>query len=127
MQVPLKERFYINGGKELSGEIEIPGSKNAALPILAATLAINGISKINNIPDLSDTRGFMEIMKSIGAKIKQDPNNKKNFIIDARNLTGNGNISGSYIGKMRSSIMFLAPMLIRFRRVKIPFPGGCSI
>ncbi len=127
MQVPLKERFYINGGKELSGEIEIPGSKNAALPILAATLAVNGISRVTNIPDLSDTRGFMEIMKSIGAKIKQDSSNKRNFTIDARNLTGGGNVSGSYISKMRSSIMFLAPVLVRFGRVNIPFPGGCVL
>ena len=127
MQAPLKERFYINGGKKLSGEIEIPGSKNAALPILAATLAVNGISRVTNIPDLSDTRGFMEIMKSIGAKIKQDTDNKRNFTIDARNLTGNGNVSGSYIGKMRSSIMFLAPVLARFGRVSIPFPGGCVL
>ena len=127
MQVPLKERFYVQGGKELTGSIEIPGSKNAALPILAATLAVNGISRVTNIPDLSDTRGFMEIMKSIGAKIDQDAKNKRNFTIDARNLTGDGNVSGSYIGKMRSSIMFLAPVLARFGRVCIPFPGGCVL
>ena len=127
MQAPLKERFYIKGGKELSGSIEIPGSKNAALPILAATLAVNGISRVTNIPDLSDTRGFMEIMKSIGAKIEQDADNKRNFTIDARNLTGGGNVSGSYISKMRSSIMFLAPVLARFGRVNIPFPGGCVL
>lgn len=121
---PNKERFYITGQKELSGSIEIPGSKNAALPILAATLAIKGVSIVQNIPDLSDTRGFINIMKSLGAKIER---NGSEVIVDATHLTGNGEVSDPYICKMRASILFLAPLLVRFGRVKMPFPGGCVL
>lgn len=121
---PNKERFYITGQKKLSGSIKIPGSKNAALPILAASLAVKGISVIKNVPDLSDTQGFINIMKSLGAKISQKGSE---VTIDARNLTGNGEVSDPYICKMRASILFLAPLLIRFGRVKMPFPGGCVL
>lgn len=121
---PNKERFFITGQKKLSGSISIPGSKNAALPILAATLAVKGISVVKNVPDLSDTRGFINIMKSLGAKISQKGSE---VTVDATELKGGGEVSDPYICKMRASILFLAPLLVRFGRVKMPFPGGCVL
>ena len=124
MILPLKERYFITGKQKLSGDVHVPGSKNAALPILAASLAVKGVSTIENIPDLSDTRGFINIMKSLGAKIKQEG---KTVIVDATNLVGGGEVDDPYISKMRASILFLAPLLVRFGRVKMPFPGGCVL
>lgn len=119
-----QERLFIKGKKELNGDIFVSGSKNAVLPILAASLAINGISKIKNIPILSDTKGFIDIMQSIGAKVIISGNDVE---VDARNLQGDGTLNHTYICKMRASILFLAPLLIRFGRVKMPFPGGCVL
>lgn len=124
MILPEKERLYITGQKKLSGSVDISGSKNAALPILAASLAINGTSIIHNVPDISDTRGFISIMESLGVKVERKGSS---LTVHAQTLKGNGEIHDPYICKMRASILFLAPLLVRFGRVKTPFPGGCVL
>lgn len=121
---PNQEKIYITGGKELSGSIQIPGSKNAALPILAATIAVNGGSKVGNMPHLSDTKEFCNILQNIGVEISE----KGNLLeINAKKLSGGGEIAHPYIQKMRASILFLAPVLGRFGEVKMQFPGGCVL
>jgi len=119
-----KEKFYIVGGSPLSGVIKSPGSKNAALPILAATLAIDGVSKLSNVPDLSDTREFINIMKSLGVKAEYQNDVLE---IDASEIVCEQSVEHHYISKMRASILFLAPLLIRCGEVKMPFPGGCVL
>lgn len=124
MMSATKEKFYITGGKRLSGDVVVPGSKNAALPILAATLAISGVSTLQNVPELSDTVECINIMKSLGAKITTTG---KTIEIDASDIVCTSSVSHPYISKMRASILFLAPLLVRCGEVKMPFPGGCVL
>lgn len=124
MLPPLHEKFYITGQKKLSGSVAIPGSKNAALPILAATLGVKGISTIENVPHLSDTLAFTEIMKSIGAKVEWKENT---VTVDATTLHSDGKVKGDYIQRMRASILFLAPVLARCGKIQMEFPGGCVL
>ena len=122
-----KEKIYITGKQKLSGTIHIPGSKNAALPILAAVLGVKGMTSLENIPEISDTIGFMNIMKGLGVKISQHPENSDEKNFDCSSLIGGGIVQDDYICKMRASIMFLAPLLARFGEVKMDFPGGCVL
>jgi UDP-N-acetylglucosamine 1-carboxyvinyltransferase len=125
MILPQKEKIYITGQQKLSGTVKIPGSKNAALPILASILSVKGLSTLANIPEISDTKGFINIMKGIGVKVSKTSTGETQF--DCSQLTGDGVIEDGYICKMRSSIMFLAPILARFGEVKMDFPGGCVL
>jgi UDP-N-acetylglucosamine 1-carboxyvinyltransferase len=123
MNIPF-EKFLVQGKKTLKGSVQISGSKNAALPILSATLAVKGISSIENLPNISDVQYFLDILRAQGVKINQSG---KQTHIDASNLFSETALSHPYIQKMRASILLLAPLLIRFGEVKIPFPGGCVL
>lgn len=117
--------FIVRGGNKLSGTVHISGSKNAALPLLAATLAIPGKSTITNVPNIADIRTFSMLMEKLGAKISKTGNS---FEIDASDIMLEGNdLAVEEIKKMRASILLLAPLLARFGEVKIPFPGGCVL
>ena len=66
--------YIINGGNKLEGEVLVSGSKNASLPILAATVLNNGITKLYNVPNIHDTKVMLEILKYLGCKIKRNSN-----------------------------------------------------
>ncbi|MEI7511470.1 MAG: UDP-N-acetylglucosamine 1-carboxyvinyltransferase [Candidatus Peregrinibacteria bacterium] len=118
------EKFIITGQKSLSGSVKISGSKNAALPILAASLAVAGVSTITNVPQISDTEKFLSMMESVGAKITQTGNT---ITVDATTLSFSGVLEHEGVKKMRASILLLAPLLVRFGAVKMEFPGGCVL
>ena len=119
------EKFFIEGGVPLSGTVEISGSKNAALPILAASLLCNGTSKISHVPQIDDVQSFLEIITSLNCGVEVDG---ENISISAENITlQNETVNDKHIKKMRASILLLAPLLVRFGEVKIPFPGGCVL
>lgn len=121
----MNEVFVINGGKKLQGTVSISGSKNAALPILASTIAIKGKSVISNLPQISDVEHFLEILSGLGAEVKKINSSTVEISTDkikfAKNLTYRG------IEKMRAAILLLGPLLARFGEVKMPFPGGCVL
>lgn len=114
----------IQGPVQLNGEITVSGSKNASLPIMAATLLASGVSVIKNVPDLSDIRVLCELMTSVGAKIHSPA--KGVYEIDTTNID---NPFGDYeiVRKMRASICILGPLLARCGKVEVSMPGGCSI
>ena len=116
-------KLIINGGKSLNGNVKISGSKNAVLPIISACLLCDTTSKLENVPDIEDVQVLLKILEFLGAKI-----NFKNSIltIDPKNLQ-NKEIPHQYVSKMRGSIILLAPLLLRFKEVKISFPGGCVL
>ena len=116
--------FEIDGPVRLSGQIDVAGSKNAALPILAATLLASGTSQIPNAPDLSDIRSMETLIESLGAKVWR--NEKGALHIDATVID---NPVGDYeiVRKMRAGICILGPLLARCGRVRISMPGGCAI
>lgn len=117
------EKYIINGGSRLVGEISIQGAKNSVLPILAATVISGKTSTIYNIPKLRDVDIMTKILTSLGAKVVLDDN-----VINV-DSSGVNNISlpEELVREMRSSIILMGAMLSRFGEVKIAFPGGCEI
>ncbi len=117
------ECFVVNGGRRLSGSLKVQGSKNSALPILAATLLVKGKSVIHNCPDLSDTRCTLKILKSLGCKVYRDSDT---VIVDAADVNSY-EIPDNLMREMRSSVVFLGAIIGRMQRAVISNPGGCEI
>ncbi len=116
------ESFLIKGGVPLHGEVQISGSKNAALPIMAATLLTDEPCVIRGIPDLSDTRFMAEILKSLGAEVKF-----QNGTLTVRAKKIRGYADYELVRKMRGSICIAGPLLARLNKTRISLPGGCVI
>lgn len=116
-------RFIIEGGVPLKGEVRISGSKNAALPILAASLMTEEPCVIHNVPDIADVRIMMDIARDLGAEVDFTDNTVR---ICAKNIHSN-EISAEKAQMLRAGLMYMAPLLHRTDEVKIPFPGGCNI
>lgn len=118
------EKLIITGGQPLDGEIKASGAKNAALPLLAATLLVDAPVKISNVPHLHDVTTIMELLGMMGVKITLDEFFQ--LEVDARNITS---FVAPYelVKTMRASILVLGPMLARFGQADVSLPGGCSI
>lgn len=99
--------YIIDGGRRLEGETYASGSKNASLPIIAASILNGGITKLYNVPNIHDTQMMFEILKKLGCKIKR--NNGK-IIIDSKNITSN-EIPDELMRQMRSSVIMVGAML----------------
>lgn len=118
------DKFIITGGGPLRGELRISGSKNAALPILAATLLPEGIVKLGNIPRLNDVTTMIALLKTLGPGIQVDEN--MNVTVDASTVTST-TAPYDLVKTMRASILVLGPLLARFGEANVSFPGGCAI
>jgi UDP-N-acetylglucosamine 1-carboxyvinyltransferase len=116
------ESFLIKGGVPLHGEVEISGSKNAALPIMAATLLTDEPCVIRGVPDLSDTRFMAQILQSLGAQVKFE-----NGTLTVRAKKIKGYADYELVRKMRGSICIAGPLLARLHKARISLPGGCII
>jgi UDP-N-acetylglucosamine 1-carboxyvinyltransferase len=117
------EQFVIKGGKPLYGTVRVQGAKNAALPILAATLLTEGIHEIRDIPRLSDIEVMERILRVLGVKVKWDGNHMKLETSGIRT----SHIPESLMRLMRSSIFLMGPLLSRLKEVSVTRPGGCTI
>jgi UDP-N-acetylglucosamine 1-carboxyvinyltransferase len=118
------DRFIINGGKKLKGEIKINGAKNDALVIFAASLLNTNPIKINNVPQIEDIERNKELIEKLGCYISK--NNAQTYTIYAKNLSKH-TIDQEIASKFRASILLTAPLLSRKGIVKFPHPGGCVI
>jgi UDP-N-acetylglucosamine 1-carboxyvinyltransferase len=116
------ESFLIKGGVPLHGEVTISGSKNAALPIMAATLLTDEPCVIRGVPELSDTRFMAQILQSLGAQVKFE-----NGTLTVRAKKIRGYADYELVRKMRGSICIAGPLLARLRKARISLPGGCII
>ena len=116
------DSFLIKGGVPLHGEVTISGSKNAALPILAATLLTDEPCVIRRVPDLTDTRFMVKILESLGATAKFEDGT---VTIHAHKIKGYADYD--LVRKMRGSICIAGPLLARLRKARISLPGGCII
>jgi len=116
------ESFLIKGGVPLRGTVEISGSKNAALPIMAAALLTNEPCVIRRVPDLSDTRFMVQILQSLGAEVSFE-----NGIVTVHAKKISGYADYELVRKMRGSICIAGPLLARLRKARISLPGGCVI
>ncbi len=116
-------KFIINGGKQLSGQIAVSGAKNAALKIIPASILSNDTITIKNVPRIEDVDCSLEVLADLGAEIKHQ-GSEIQINTSGVNKT---ELSQSMANKFRGSIMFVGPMLARFKEVKFPHPGGCVI
>jgi len=116
------DSFLIHGGGPLHGEVQISGSKNAALPIMAATLLTREPCVIRRVPDLSDTRFMIKILESLGATATFAGGT---LTIQARDI--NGYADYELVRKMRGSICIAGPLLARLKKARVSLPGGCII
>ncbi len=117
------QKLEVFGANKLKGQIKISGSKNASLPILAATLLSSKKISLKNLPKVKDIQTMITLLKSLGSKIKL---NKKNYIID--NSRQNKKFASYNLVKtMRAGILVLGPLLAKFGNAKVSLPGGCAI
>ena len=116
-------KYVINGGNKLEGEVKIDGSKNAVLPILAASLINGDESIIHNVPHLKDVKTLENVLNNIGCNIKVEGNT---MIVNSKGELDT-NIPEKPVKEMRSSIILMGAMIGRFKHIKICYPGGCEL
>src|SRR5882757_7913308 len=116
------EKFVIEGGHTLKGEIRVSGSKNATLPILAATLLTDGVCEIKNVPRLRDTLTMCKLLRSLGKTV--DISGNKVTIAGAVN---NHIADYKLVSTMRGSFCVLGPLLGKLGQAEVSMPGGCVI
>ena len=117
------EKIMIDGGKKLNGKITLHGAKNSVLPILSASVLINGVSVIHNCPDLSDVKVTVNILRYLGASVKREGST---LIVDTTGIC-RSNILEKYMSELRSSIIFLGALAARTGNACLYLPGGCDI
>jgi len=118
------EKLEVFGAVKLKGEIKISGSKNASLPILAASLLSNKKISLINLPRVKDIETMLLLLKSLGSKIKND--NKRTLVIKNNNQVKTF-ASYDLVKTMRAGILVLGPLLAKFGKAKVSLPGGCAI
>lgn len=118
------DRFVINGNKRLKGTIRVKGSKNASLPVLAASLLTEGESTISGVPDLSDTQHLCYLLERLGVQVtREEKGDIKLRVEDEMNCHAEYDL----VRKMRASVCVMGPLLARRGRAQVSLPGGCNI
>ncbi len=117
------EKLIVEGGRQLSGEVRISGAKNAALPLIAATLLAPGKHILRNVPDLRDTRTFIRLMGELGVTSERNGNT---VTLDSTYLV-HAEASYDLVKTMRASVLVLGPLVARLGRARVSLPGGCAI
>lgn len=117
------EKIVINGGKQLFGEINISGAKNAAVAILPATILADDICRIENLPEISDVTMMLKILENLGAEIKYI--NKNTLEIDTRHISSY-EVPDEYAKHLRASYYLIGALVGRFNKAKVSMPGGCN-
>lgn len=117
------DKIVIEGGRRLEGRVKVSGAKNAALPILMASLLCDGWSTFSNVPDLRDVRSTIEILEYLGARVESRDHLVK---VDGSSLL---RYEAPYdiVRKMRASVLVLGPLVARLGRARVSLPGGCAI
>ena len=118
------QKLFIKGKKEISGNISISGSKNATLPILAASLLANEV-KLSNVPFVKDIFTMIELLKFIGIIVKIKKNNKTIELINKKNIKTLAPYK--LVKTMRAGVLVLGPLLTKYKKAKVSLPGGCAI
>jgi UDP-N-acetylglucosamine 1-carboxyvinyltransferase len=116
------DKFIIQGGKPLHGDVQISGAKNAALPVLASAILVEGTCTFHNIPDLADIKTIKKLLKSLGAEIEGN----ETVRINAEKITS---CTATYdlVKTMRASVLVLGPLVARKGVARVSLPGGCAI
>ncbi len=118
------EQFEITGGNRLKGTVEISGAKNAALPILAASLLCEGDTILHNVPDLADVRSMLTLLGRLGVKHEWREDGAVHLRVEDEL---NCHAEYELVSKMRASICVMGPLLAKRKRAQVAMPGGCAI
>ena len=117
------DKLIIKGGTKLKGEVQISGSKNAALPILISTILAPGVNEIHNVPFLRDINTTIKVMESLGATVEGKGHV---VIVDTAGINSH-EATYDLVKTMRASVLVLGPLLARFGKARVSLPGGCAI
>lgn len=117
------DKFIIEGGHPLSGEVKISGSKNATLPIMAATLLTTGESVLENVPGMWDIRTMAFVLRTLGARIKETDGGLRIKVPSRLHHEAPYEL----VRTMRASVLVLGPLLARLKKARVSLPGGCTI
>ena len=117
------EKLIVEGGIPLRGSVRISGAKNAALPLIAATLLAPGRHRLGNVPNLRDTRTFLKLMENLGVRHERKGDV---LTIDSTDLRS-AEAPYELVKTMRASVLVLGPLLTRMGKAKVSMPGGCAI
>jgi UDP-N-acetylglucosamine 1-carboxyvinyltransferase len=120
------DKLHITGGAKLFGDVYISGAKNAALPILAATLLTDEPVTLHNVPNLQDVHTFLKVLQQIGVHVHIDTKNSETITLHAKHIS-KPVADYDLVKKMRASILVLGPLLARCGNVVVSLPGGCAI
>ncbi len=120
------DKLLIDGGGPLKGEVAIAGAKNAALPILCASILAQGTFVIDNVPALQDVSTTLKLLARMGVKIDNQIAAGNRVVLDATSITST-EAAYDLVKTMRASILVLGPLLARFGEAKVSLPGGCAI
>ncbi|MBQ2926160.1 MAG: UDP-N-acetylglucosamine 1-carboxyvinyltransferase, partial [Ruminiclostridium sp.] len=123
-KVPILTKYVINGGKPLHGEVEISGAKNAAVAILPAALLVDGVCRIENVPNISDVTLILGILKDLGANVRII--NKTTVELDCSKVNKQ-NVPYELARQIRASYYLIGALLGRFGKAEVPPPGGCDL
>ncbi len=116
-------RYIVKGNSKLEGEVNISGSKNSALPIIAACILNGGTNILYNVPNIKDTNGMFEILRDLGCVVKKKG---KKIIINSENIN-KFHINEKLMREMRSSVIIVGALIARFKNAIFSYPGGCEI
>lgn len=116
-------KYVIKGDNKVEGKIDVSGSKNSALPIIAACVLNGGVTNLYNVPNIKDTNGMFEILTDLGCKIKKKGHK---VTIDSSNIN-KFQINEKLMREMRSSVIIAGALLARFKNAIFSYPGGCEI
>ena len=117
-------RYTIRGGKSLNGEVTVSGAKNAAVAIIPAAVLVNGKCTIENVPDISDVRTLIGILRDLGATVEYK--DRTTVVIDCSNINGNVSATSDGVRQMRASYYLIGALLGRFGKATVGLPGGCA-
>ncbi len=118
------EKFVINGGKQLNGEVYVGGAKNAVVAIIPATILANDVSRIENVPDIEDVANMLEIVESLGGIVTRE--DAHTYVIDTRDISCTI-VEKEIAEKLRASYYLMGVLLGRFNHFKVALPGGCDL
>ncbi|MBL7133081.1 MAG: UDP-N-acetylglucosamine 1-carboxyvinyltransferase [Phycisphaerae bacterium] len=118
------DNFVIKGGARLSGTVQVSGAKNAALPIMAASLLAEGRSVISNVPDLADVQQAAALLGDLGMSVSRDEAGRLNLAVKDETAS---HATYDRVRRMRASICVLGPLLAKRGRARVAMPGGCAI
>ncbi|MBI5810250.1 MAG: UDP-N-acetylglucosamine 1-carboxyvinyltransferase, partial [Deltaproteobacteria bacterium] len=119
------DKILIEGGNRLVGEVRVSGAKNAVLPLMAASLLVDGVLEVTNVPRLRDIETFKTLLEHLGSEVAAD---YKNGSVRIKNgYPESAEAPYEMVKTMRAAVLVLGPLVSRFKKARVSLPGGCAI